>query len=47
MKIHHQKHHQTYVTNFNNALEQLQSANDPQAIVALQSTINFNGGGVY
>jgi hypothetical protein len=47
MKIHHQKHHQTYVTNFNKALEQLQSANDPQAIVALQSAINFNGGGMY
>jgi Fe-Mn family superoxide dismutase len=45
MKLHHQKHHQTYVTNFNKALEQMHSSNDPQTIVALQSAINFNGGG--
>ncbi|KAG0563742.1 hypothetical protein KC19_8G056200 [Ceratodon purpureus] len=45
MKLHHQKHHQTYVTNFNKALEQLESSNDPEAVVALQSAINFNGGG--
>jgi len=45
MKLHHQKHHQTYITNFNKALEQLESSNDPAAIVALQSAINFNGGG--
>lgn len=45
MKLHHQKHHQTYITNFNKALEQLESTNDPSLIVALQSAINFNGGG--
>jgi len=45
MKLHHQKHHQTYITNFNKALEQLNSTNDPAVIVGLQSTINFNGGG--
>ncbi|XP_042453778.1 uncharacterized protein LOC122038203 isoform X2 [Zingiber officinale] len=48
MKIHHQKHHQMYITNYNNALEQLDSAiakGDVSAVVQLQSTIKFNGGG--
>lgn len=45
MKLHHQKHHQTYITNFNKALEQLNASNDPAVIVGLQSAINFNGGG--
>ena len=45
MKLHHQKHHQTYVTGFNKALEQVESSNDPNNLVALQSAINFNGGG--
>lgn len=45
MQLHHQKHHQTYITNFNKALEQLESFNNPAAIVGLQSAINFNGGG--
>ncbi|WOK93701.1 Mn-superoxide dismutase I [Canna indica] len=48
MKLHHQKHHQTYVTNYNNALEQLDAAvakGDAAAVVRLQSAIKFNGGG--
>ncbi|CAK9261516.1 unnamed protein product [Sphagnum jensenii] len=45
MRLHHQKHHQAYVTGFNKAMEQLNSTSDPQTIVALQSAINFNGGG--
>ncbi len=45
MLLHHQKHHQAYVTGFNKVLEQLTTASDPRAIVALQSAINFNGGG--
>jgi hypothetical protein len=45
MLLHHQKHHQAYVTGFNKALEQLSTASDPRAIVALQSAVNFNGGG--
>nr|QWT72338.1 manganese superoxide dismutase [Robinia pseudoacacia] len=48
MQLHHQKHHQTYVTNYNKALEQLQDAiakADSPAIVKLQSAIKFNGGG--
>ncbi|VVA97172.1 unnamed protein product [Arabis nemorensis] len=48
MQIHHQKHHQTYVTNYNNALEQLDQAvnkGDASTVVKLQSAIKFNGGG--
>ncbi|KAM1505596.1 hypothetical protein TB2_001534 [Malus domestica] len=48
MQIHHQKHHQAYVTNYNNALEQLHDAigkGDAAAVVKLQSAIKFNGGG--
>ncbi|KAK6929562.1 Manganese/iron superoxide dismutase, C-terminal [Dillenia turbinata] len=48
MKLHHQKHHQTYVTNYNKALEQLDDAinkGDAPAVVKLQSTLKFNGGG--
>ncbi|KAL5991281.1 hypothetical protein ACLOJK_012188 [Asimina triloba] len=48
MKLHHQKHHQTYVTNYNKALEQLDAAlskGDVVTVVALQSALKFNGGG--
>lgn len=48
MQIHHRKHHQTYVTNFNKALEQLDDAmakGDSSQVVYLQSAIKFNGGG--
>nr|AEK82129.1 mitochondrial manganese superoxide dismutase [Datisca glomerata] len=48
MRLHHQKHHQTYVTNYNKALEQLDQAltkGDSSTIVKLQSAIKFNGGG--
>ncbi|XP_008242423.1 PREDICTED: superoxide dismutase [Mn], mitochondrial-like [Prunus mume] len=48
MQLHHQKHHQTYVTNFNKALEHLDQAMDKghsPTIVKLQSAIKFNGGG--
>ncbi|KAG7576782.1 Manganese/iron superoxide dismutase C-terminal [Arabidopsis thaliana x Arabidopsis arenosa] len=48
MQIHHQKHHQAYVTNYNNALEQLDQAvnkGDASTVVKLQSAIKFNGGG--
>lgn len=45
MQLHHIKHHKTYITNFNAALEKLHEAKDPQTIVGLQSAIKFNGGG--
>ncbi|GAB4827691.1 aspartate--tRNA ligase msd1, variant 2 [Ancistrocladus abbreviatus] len=48
MQLHHQKHHQTYVTNYNKALEQLAKAmtiGDAPTIAKLQSTIKFNSGG--
>nr|GEZ98440.1 superoxide dismutase [Mn], mitochondrial-like [Tanacetum cinerariifolium] len=47
-QIHHQKHHQTYITNYNKALEQLDHAiakGDASTVVKLQSAIKFNGGG--
>ncbi|WOG92630.1 hypothetical protein DCAR_0311904 [Daucus carota subsp. sativus] len=48
MKLHHQKHHQTYVTNYNKALEQLDAAvskSDSASIAKLHSALIFNGGG--
>lgn len=50
MQLHHQKHHQAYITNYNKALEQLQDAvgkGDSPAVVKLQSAIKFNGGGPF
>lgn len=48
MELHHKKHHQTYVTNVNKALEQwaeASSKNDLAGMISLQGAINFNGGG--
>jgi len=48
MQIHHQKHHQTYITNYNKALEQLHDSvakADSLTTVKLQNAIKFNGGG--
>ncbi|KAL1559385.1 aspartate--tRNA ligase msd1 [Salvia divinorum] len=48
MQLHHQKHHQAYITNYNKALEQLDAAaakGDAPTVVKLQSAIKFNGGG--
>lgn len=48
MELHHSKHHQTYVTNFNAAEAQLEEAlskNDTSKVIALQNALRFNGGG--
>ncbi len=48
MHLHHQKHHQTYVTKLNEALEKYEEAKQKQdisQIVALEAAIRFNGGG--
>jgi len=46
MKIHHQKHHNAYVTNLNAALDKYSSAvarNDIAEQISLQGAIRFNG----
>jgi superoxide dismutase, Fe-Mn family len=48
MELHHSKHHNTYVTSYNNFADQIAAAeanNDIQARIALQPMINFHGGG--
>lgn len=46
MELHHDKHHQTYVTSFNAAVEKLSAAGDsPRALIELQPLIHFHGGG--
>ena len=48
MQLHHSKHHQTYVTALNDALEKLAAAResgDFGAIVGLEQTLAFNLGG--
>jgi Fe-Mn family superoxide dismutase len=48
MGLHHSKHHQTYITNLNNALESLskaQKSNDILTQIQLQPAIKFHGGG--
>jgi len=48
MTLHHSKHHNTYVTNLNVALEKLDTAvtqGDVSGIIALEGALKFNGGG--
>jgi len=48
MELHHKKHHQAYVNNFNNAMQQQSEAekkNDIGELINLQAAIRFNGGG--
>jgi Fe-Mn family superoxide dismutase len=48
MHIHHQKHHQTYVTKLNEALEKYEQAEEKEdldGMISLQPAIKFNAGG--
>lgn len=48
MELHHSKHHQTYVNNYNSAIENMQQAqtnSDVSQQTSLLPAINFNGGG--
>ena len=48
MELHHSKHHNTYVTNYNNTVEKYLDAeakSDIATMISLQPAINFNGGG--
>lgn len=46
MELHHDKHHNTYVTSYNAATEKLAAASDsPKAQIELLPLINFHGGG--
>jgi hypothetical protein len=48
MELHHSKHHNAYVTNYNKALEQWAEAEKSQDSIAapkIASALHFNGGG--
>lgn len=50
MALHHGKHHNAYVTNYNNALNQWEEAEknvDARKLPAIQSALHFNGGGMH
>lgn len=49
MKLHHSKHHNTYITTLNQSYEKYADAeakNDVAKMIELQQAIKFNGGGI-
>ncbi len=47
VEIHYAKHHQTYVTNYNKALDDVKNAlesGNHEKLISLQGSIKFNGG---
>jgi Fe-Mn family superoxide dismutase len=47
MRLHHTKHHQTYVNGLNAAEDAYKKADSTAKQIALQPALKFNGGGLY
>ena len=47
MKLHHSKHHNTYVTALNAATDKYKKATSAKERISLQAALKFNGGGQY
>jgi Fe-Mn family superoxide dismutase len=47
MKLHHTKHHQTYVNGLNTAEESYAKTDSVKERINLQAALKFNGGGKF